>query len=507
MRLKPTIRRLLYALLGLLLLTTPAQARPIQRPWNLAVVLDLSQSMGREWLGSSRVQVLERALGVELRSLPRRITAGLWAAAGGRVHRLIAPCSAARLKGVYLRLPRPGGHGAVTAALERAAGWLQKNGGGSLLLLTGPDPPAAPKALLDRLEKASVFWHIFAVAPGPAARRMRTAAAMGGGLLITSDRPADTARLLRRAVSAALSPTFVQVLTYDQNNRPLHLPFTLQRRDQAWGLVSGRAHRRLQLPSGVYRLSWPQGPPPSAAARARVVNIPRQGTVKLWIGGRCRLLIQARDARGRPLAWKVKVSDIDSGRLITPYKPAPLELSLSSGRYLVRSLSPAHQRQVELAAGQRVEMILGPPGRLTVKLAGPLGPVRLPYRVVDLRAGRRVATGYSNSPMVLLPGRYRLEPALYPPLVRQVVMPPGGRVVVELPLLGMLHIKRSRAAAARRYQVQTPSGRRVASGKGQRYLPLGPGRYLVVFGGGHAVAVQVRAGRLSTVTAPATESD
>lgn len=498
---RPGLAFILAALAVILALAaSSARAAVVTKPWNLAVVLDLSESMGAPWLGSSRAMVAERHLGLELRTMPLRVTVGLWAAVDGKAVVLLPPQPASKLKGVRLRLPRPTGRGGMAAALEQASLWLKKSGGGSILLITGNQAPVLSPVFFKQLDKLGGFLHIFAIAPGQAEKKLQALVTKGGGLSFANARPADVARLLRRAVIAALSPSLIDVLAYDQANQPLHLNYALQRRDQAWGLVSGQAHRRLQIPAGVYLLTWPQGPPPKTPSTPANVTVPPQGLLKLWQGGKSKLVIKGQASEGKPLTWKIKVSRVDDGRLLTPYSKLPITLSPAGGRYLIRSMKPAHQWIVELGAGDEVQMTVGPPGRLLAGLAGPLGAVRLPYFVIDERAHRRVATGYTNSKLTLLPGVYRLELQMHPSKVKKLIMEPGQEVKLDLGKVGVLHVLRAKQPGPLRFRVETPHGRKVAAGVGERRIVLGAGSYVVHFGGNLPSAeVDIKDGELTTL--------
>lgn len=480
-----------------------AEAASVTTPWNLAVVVDLTGPVDAPWLGATRRRALQSALEMELRTLPLRVTAGVWAAGGNQAAQVIKPRRAVGLKGLDLKLPGLAGPGGLAQALDAAADWTGRYGGGSILLLTGPWPAGAAPALPARFKESGGYLHVFALGVKKDHQRQDRLAVKGGGLLFIADRPADTARLLRRAVSAALSPSFLILLAYDQDNRPLQPAFDLKRRDQAWGLVSGRAHRRMQLPSGVYRLLWPAGPPRSVGKPPAAVTVEDEGLTKVWLGGNGRLAIKGEAAEGGPLDWAIKVSRVDDGRLVKPYGPLPLDLKAPSGRYLITSRKPAHQWSVELAAGGEVKVMVGPPARLDYQLRGPAGPLRVPYAVTDLNADRRVATGYTNAPLRILPGRYRLDLKVFPPVRREISVLPGRKLAILGQPLGVIKIVRGPSTRLMRYWITDGTGRLAAKGVGERMFPLGPGYYRVRFMETKGlVSLHLKSGQLAVVKPP-----
>jgi len=473
----------------------------LPQPWRLALVVDCSASASQAWQGANRRLAAEAALAVELNSLPLRTQAGLWLAGGGGFQTAIAPRPAQELKGAGLVLPDLGGAADLTPALAAAAAWLKESGPGAILVVAGPEAGLDPAALAGLGQDDFVHalgLGLFA-ADGPLERLARE---HGGGFFQAAE-AGQVGPLLHRAVLLGLSRASLLVLTHGADNQPRPVVYRLERRDQMALRRQGIGNRPTQILPGVYQLAWPAdhglgpGAIPEKAAAAP------QGVTRLWAGGQGSLRLDSRGPQGQALHWVVSVSNLETGRMEASEQRTPLELTLPAGFYRVKTLRPPLAWTVELAAGQTREIVTGPPGRLTLTLTGPSGPWRVPYRVDDLLGLREVGTGYTNSPLSLLPGRYRLEAQTAPPQVVELELKPGQEVNPALPMVGGLLVRRDKAGKSHSFLLLDREGRPLVRGVGDRPLPVLPGRYQVRFAGADPVAtVEISPGRLTALDPP-----
>ncbi len=496
---------LVLALLLPLVLAPPAGAAAPEEmlppPGRLALVVDCSAAAALAWQGTNRRLATEAALAVELNSLPLRTQAGLWLAGGGGFQVAIPPTGALDLKGSGLVLPDLGGAADLTPALAAAAAWLKEAGPGAILVLAGPEARLDP-AVLAGLGQDS-FVHALALGLPPADGPLERLAREHGGGFFQAAEAGQVAPLLHRVVLLGLSRASLVVLTHGADNQPRPVTYRLERRDQLALRRQGVGNRPVQVLPGVYTLVWPRdhglgpGPIPEKAAVAA------QGPTRLWAGGQGVLRLDSRGAQGQALNWLASVSNLDTGKVEAAEKRTPLELTLPAGFYRVKTLRPPLAWTVELAAGQTRELVTGPPGRLTLTLAGPSGPWRVPFRVEDMLGLREVGTGYTNAPLNLVPGRYRLEAQTAPPQVVELDLQPGQEITRVLEPVGSLLVRRDHAGKSHGYLVLDQEGRPLMRGVGDRPLPLLPGRYLVRFAAPvPAVAVEISASRLTALDPP-----
>lgn len=490
------------ALITTLVLLLPALAGGVQaavaaheQDWNLAVVLDPSATDGGPWLGADRRETLEQALRLALAGLPLRVEAAVWA---GGIEPLLAPRPAGELQPQAVSLPAVrAGNG--TDSLEAAGRWLRSRGGGTILLAAGsgfkgPLPLPSPE----------VFVQVLALEPGPAETRLREAAAAGGGLYCQTDRPEALTRLLRRTLQSAVSTASLTLLTYDRDNQPLRLKLRVERSNPKWPPSAAYSGRPIQLPPGAWRLTWPGKTGLSLRELPEKADLDRGEQARVWVGGRGELAVKGQGPKGAPLDWRVQVSRPRDGRLMTAgYQPLPLMLSLPGGLYRVSSLKPSHQWLVEVGAGAKASVTVGPPGHLLVEQPGPGGDLRLGFRALSRLSGREAAAGHSGRALSLPPGPYVLELEPSPPRRREVIIDPGGDTVVTLEPIGLLHLERGGAGSPAVYQVRTPSGRIVARGAGERRIPLLPGEYLLALSSGETPRrLVIKAGQAVKIKLP-----
>ncbi len=493
----------ILALLWALALCLPSTARGAGRaggPWSLAFVVEGSVEMTRPWRESSRREALERALNLELRTLPLRASAAVWLAQPGGVEPLVPPSTALELKDLDLRLPQPrSGRVDLGPALAQASAWLAGQGGGSLVVVAADGLRGGSS--LRALEAGGVFCHVLALAPAGGGQALAGLALAGGGSCFVADRPSRVLPLLHRAVLTCLTPARLLIEAHDPANRPLRLAYGLERRDALARRRQGLTGRVQQLLPGVYRLAWPASAPTGPAPVPARVSVAPRGLTMVSVGGRAKLAVEARDQQGRDPGWKLRVARLSDGLVLESSRRTPFELALFAGTYLVKALQQPLAWTVLLEAGRDRKLVVGPVGGLRVRLRGPQGPLRARYRLYDLLAQRPGGTGYTNQLLRVKPGPFRLELEVPPGLEREVVVPPGREVELALPAAGGVLVGRGRPGQV--VEVVDQRGLAVASGPVNRVLPLLPGAYLVRLaqarGGGRQVRVE--GGRLVTLPA------
>lgn len=480
-----------------------SDALPTQT-WNLALVVDCSQEMAAPWLGASRLAVLEPALQTELASLPLRARAGLWVVGGGpgQARALAAPRPAVEFKGYTLVLPRLGGTPDLAQGLAQAAAWLKEAGPGVLLVISGGQARLAGPAVASLpLGWADLYAHALALGPDQADQEQLAALALaGGGGLFVVGQTDQIGPLLHRAVALGLSPSRLLVLAHDTQNHVLNLTFGLERRDQLALGRQGRSGHPLQLLPGVYQLAWPPGHGLGPAPSPSSVSIPAMGEAKLWAGGTGHLAVKALDPQGQELPWMASVANLETGKVELSERRLPLAAQLPAGLYRVRTIRPPLAWTVEVGAGSQVHLVAGPPGRLEARLKGPLGPWRLPFNLEDRQSLHPAGVGYTNSPMGLLPGSYRLEAQVVPPLAQDFALTPGQQLTLDLPVVGSILVRRDKSGQGLAYQVLDLGGRYLGSGMAGRPLAAQPGRYLIVIPDGQKPReLTVKAGEVSAL--------
>jgi hypothetical protein len=344
-----------------------------------------------------------------------------------------------------------------------------------------------------------VFCHVLALDAPAGGQGLAGLAARGGGALFAAERPGRVLPLLHRAVLTALSPARLLVVAHDAANRPLDISYRLGRHRSLARALGGPAGRTRQLLPAVYRLLWPAGAAIGPAPPPERVSVAPEGLTRVWAGGVGRLAVSGVDEKGRPLDWALRVVRLEDGSIVEEGRRPPLELELAAGRYLVKALQRPLAWEVELAAGGETAFTAGPQATLLAGLLGPEGPLRAPYQLWDLLAHRPAGTGYTNQPLTLKPGPYRLRLSVPPGPSREIVLRPAQRRVVELPAAGGLLVPRR--PGLRGFTVLDARGRPLEDGTPGRVLPLMPGGYRVRLDGrrGQVLAVEIAAGELATV--------
>ncbi len=502
-------KKALPQLLLLLSLLSVAQAAEVvpREPWHLGVVVDCSEVMDRPWQGSTRLLAAEAALKLELRTLPLRARVAVWLAGGGegQTREFVAPAQAGEVKGLGVILPSLGGKADLAAGVAKASAWIASQGQGAVVVMAGPGglEPGQVKAL--PVGGGKPFAHALCLGPEDAAgvKGLEELALKGGGAYFEAARPDQASPLAHRAMILAVSPARLLVLAHDASNQPRRLVYGLERLDQLATRRRGLTQQEVQLLPGVYKLSWAEagqvGPGPLPAK----ASLGPSGQTRLWVGGAGSLAVKALDAQGRTLPWAASVANLDTGKVEASEKRTPFEITLPAGYYRVKTTNPPMAWTVELGAGKEVDLVVGPQGRLNLRLTGPSGQVRAPYVLEDLMGVRAAGSGYTNQPLKLLPGRYRLTVGVAPPLVREVNISPGQELEPDLPPVGGLVLRREPRGLVLTYELTDPEGRTLATGASDRVLYAQPGRYLLRLKQPPAILeAEVEAGRLTALDPP-----
>ena len=316
-----------------------------------------------------------------------------------------------------LKLGLPPGKDApdLGPGMRAALAWLKAAGGGSLVLVSaGGGPIRAP--LPESFAGAEDFY-CHAIGMGGAQPELERLALAGGGGLRLAPKPVNLGLFLHAALKDAISPAWLLIKAADSSNRPLTAVYHILGRGVGVKPRPALTGRKVQLSAGGYGIKWPDkknigpGEPPAHA------EVGLEGATVLWAGGVANLNIKPLGPTKSNRPWRVKISRTRDGKMVSPYKQVPLELSLPTGRYLVGSIAPAMNWKLNLAAGQKITLGIGLPGSLTLKLEGPGGPARVPYQASALVEDRKPYTGYTGYRLPLSPGPYKIKVLVTPALV------------------------------------------------------------------------------------------
>ena len=479
-------------LCGVLLMGMSPPARSGQTfklPWRLALVVEQSAARDRA-LGSTKGrQALRQALQMELRTLPLRIEAGLWAAGERGPVKLLEPGPAVTLRGQKLNLAAGTGKAGLDAALAQAVDWLLEHDGGSLLIL-GVTPPAKWRPP----SHEGLYTHVIYLGRDPAPQAFENLALESGGAMWSLKNLQAMPTLIRQAVATAISPVSLVFETRDEQNRPQKARALMQDAKIKDSVRAIATLRPAQVKAGAYKLTWSDADKIGPGPLPDKVTVGFEGQTRVWVGGSGHLNIRALDAKGHELTWQLQITRVVDGEVVKNWHMPPSRNKLPSGYYIVNSRSPRHSWLVELGAGQTKELLAGPKAGLLARLQGPDGPVRLPYQVYDQLSGRRVATGYSGNKLRLMPGGYRLELELPPGFSRQISLKPEESRELEFPPAGALLVLVE--GPKKPFTLKNLQDKDIAQGMPGRPLHLLPGNYKVLpFGSQTGLPVKVEAGR------------
>lgn len=232
-------------------------------------------------------------------------------------------------------------------------------------------------------------------------------------------------------------------------------------------VATGRAGSAVELMTGRYDIAlhsrhtlWERG-----------VAIAENRTTRLALGGYGRLVVSGGEAAGRTVvvypsgAKRVRDTIVAIGKTGEP-------LPLLAGAYDVRAeMNPdVWFEKVRVARGATSELRVPEPARLLVSVTDPDGkPVR--ERVRLYAPGQRkdhVASGETNAPFKVLPGRYDVQVPVTPHVwLEAVEVTPGGTTKLDIPQRGRVLVK-----------ILDPQGKAVSLGGVDRYYWFHPpGKY------------------------------
>lgn len=482
----------------------PAHAAgPVDDPWNLAFVVEDSAAMNQSWLQTYPRVAAERALKLELRTLPLRISAAVWLARRDEANLLVPPSTSLELKEADPKLPQPTAARAnLLPAITQAAQWLQKRGGGSIIVIAASDT-ASGAPLPGLLSADNIFCHVVALDPQIRGGSLAALALAGGGSYFVSEKPNRLLVMLHRAVMTAYTPARLVIKAHNQSNQPVKLTYGLKRRGELAVNRRGISGRVQQCLPGVYDLVWPPTAPTGPAPPPHKVRVAPAGLSEMQVGGQAKIKVVALDKDGREPGWKMRLSRLSDGMVLESEKRTPFELTLFAGTYLFKSLEQPLAWTVDLQAGQDQKIVVGPVGSLRVSLQGPRGKLRARYKLRDLVAGHPGGTGYTNQTVRLKSGTYRLTLEVPPGLSRKLTITPAQETKLELPAAGGLVVSGGRPGE--KVEVLDRKGELVDTGLVDRLMPLLPGKYLVrlVRPKGREKIISVTGGELVTIEANA----
>jgi hypothetical protein len=456
----------------------PAKAAVVKTPWNLAVVVEGSADLAKKLGGEAGIKKLSRSLEMSLRGLPLRVTAGLWLARKDGGGLLIKPAPAARIKGARLRLKPGEGEAGLDNTLGDASAWLQKAGGGSLLLIASKAPKDWEPPVTGDEKEPAVFCHVLAVTIGEKApEELAGLCLKGGGVLRSLDRVSALGSLMHQMLKLAISPARLRLITHEAGNKPKQITLSVRFKGSRLPEQSIQSNRLVQLVPGIYQLSWPKGHKLGPGPMPSRLAVGREGVTTAYAGGQGELSVKALGADGKPLAWKIKVSRLSDGKPALPKKSAPFKVNLPAGRYVVNSVAPPRSWRVLLRPGQKAEVLAGPRAKLKLVLPGPSGAVRSRYWLFSQLSQRVETSGYTGSNISLLPGRYDIRLGLPPGSTMKVELKPGQHLVKVLDPAGELLVILPKHIKRLRYQVLGVGGKVLARGVGGKALPLMPGEF------------------------------
>ena len=445
----------------------------VRAEWNLAVVVDCAPPMQLVWGKDVRLKSLERLLEIKLRTLPQRISAGLWLGQKGATGPAVKPDKAGNLRELSLSLNGCKLDPDLSHALSEAAKWLGKKGKGSLLLVTAGDEGSFPVLDLP-LPKGDFYCHV--VSLGKGSPKMRRLAGLGGGAFFEVKTPERLRRQMQAAWLTAITPTRLLVEAHDEANHAISVVFDLKRQG-AYGERQGITGRRMQIRSGVYNFSWPSGNrigPGEPPAKVKVVSGPNN---LLRTGGKGLLEVVLQKGVEPEEAWNLRLARPSDGSVVEKWRSAPFKKELPAGKYLLSLPRAKMSWRLDLAAGGRIKVPVGLFCGLNVKIKGPFGDLRLAY---EARAKGGIVlreVGHSGRTLKLPPGEYDLRIMTIPETKIEVSLHTGEEKMLALPVLGALLVEKPKQKGEAGFTVLDDKGRELAEGEAGLPLNLLPGAY------------------------------
>ena len=269
-----------------------------------------------------------------------------------------------------------------------------------------------------------------------------------GGRQLSESNPARLQASLHSLVRLGLSRASLYADVRDAENKPLGIELSIASSNDKGNTWPVMSNTKAQVLADTYIVTWPTGTKIGPGTPPGLVRVANAGQTVLRAGGQGKLFVEAIDATGKALAWKITISTIPAGKLLANNTGLPFEAGLPAGRLLISVAKPSVSWTVDLAAGQDQHLVLGPRGSLTANLTGPGGPVRALVTAVGPGVSTRQWRGHTGSPLPLPPGGYHLTIQTMPPLERSCQIAPGTAQAIDLPAVGGLLIKHGNTATA-----------------------------------------------------------
>lgn len=461
----------------------------------VAFVVDASQAMQEPWQTTTRLEASLAAIVTELKSLPLRAKAGVWLARSVGPEVLTAPSKANELNQVNLSAQGGGPRPDLEPSIAPALRWAAEGKPGAVIIVGLP----MGGAQID-VPKDGPFVHgLITGSPSGDTGMQMPLILQCGGSLAREDNPKRLQASLHTLVRLSLSLSSLYADVRNADNEPLDVRLQIARGNSKQPARPVLSNTAAQVLAGTYVLTWPNKSDIGPGTPPALVRVPNDARAIARAGGQGKLLIRAQDATGKDQNWKFSISSVPGGAMLVSNAHTPFEQTLPAGRLLVSVVKPASSWSLDLPAGAERVLLLGPRGKLTAKLEGPNGPVRLPIIATGPGASNRQWRGYTNSPMPLPPGEYILHFGTIPAISRTLTLFPGSNQSLDLPMLGSLLVKASNITTPQRYDVINDNDQVVGQGHSGRAVPLLPGRYAVSLPGDKQLAVEITPGHITTL--------
>jgi hypothetical protein len=465
--------------------------------WNLAVVVDCAPAMQRVWGGDLRIKRLERLLELKLRTLPLRISAGLWLGQKGATGPLVEPGKAIKLRELALSLKGCKPESDLEQALRSAANWLIKKGKGTLLVITARNDNSFPELNLP-LPKGDFYCHL--VSMGKGSPRMIRLARLGGGAFFEALTPERLRRQMQAAWLTALAPSRLLVEAHDKANQELSVVFDLKRRG-AYGRRQGVTGRKMQILAGGYLISWPRENRIGPADPPTRVDVSSGPDNVLRTGGKGLLKVVLAQGAEAEKDWNLKITRPADGAVIEKWRSAPFERELPAGSYLLSLPKAKMSLRLDMAASGVIKVPVGFECGLKLQIKGAFGDLRLNYEAKAKGGVVLSKLGQSGRILKLPPGEYELRIKTIPETDIEVSLRSGEEKTLALPALGALMVKKSENDEVTWFAVLDDKGRELARGKVGDPLNLLPGSYDLKTGENQKViSFAVQSGRVTSLT-------
>ncbi|MDR1396939.1 MAG: hypothetical protein LBJ14_04345 [Desulfarculales bacterium] len=490
--------RLISVIIFIIMLCSHALTANAQ---GLAVVVNAGAVMEEVWQGSTRGQELRAALQLTLGALPADIPWYMhWV---NETPILFDRDNWPRLQ------PEPvlkgSGQGEkFTLALQQACSWLLENQGGSLLIISA-GPLQFQAGVSRELAKNNLFCHALSLGLEDDGGIKALALQGGGGYLAVSN-ARRMLPFLNSSLANALAPGRLFIAVNSQDNTPLPMVLGLTRQNHNEKSRDVLSNRWLQLDLGGYGLEWPRdySPLPRSETLPKRVSVLNDATI-LNVGGSGRIKLSSLDGNEVELNWPLALAEVNTGKLLVNKRYAPFSLDLPAGEYRAYTTANPHQDwRFQLAAGQVLEKIFGPPGSLLVTLTGPgRNQLNAAFTLAADGDSAGYRRGQTGRRIMADPGHYYLEVQIIPPLREEVEIKPQARIELNLPPAGILRVNRE-SAVIRGFEIRdSKDNRLLGMGKENREFILQPGAYRLCWPAGRKeMEVEILPGQVNIQTGP-----